>query len=301
MGVGVMENTSVLTGLLYGGFASCLADIITLPVDVTKTRLQLAGASGEAKYKGALDCVVRTVRSEGISALWKGLEPALWRQASYGSMRYGFYSPIKDAIAPGVAKKDLSLHHKIIAGGLSGAFSSAIANPCDLVKVRMQAGPSTTGHTYRWFWPAFADIVRKEGVLGLWKGVGPTCGRATVLAAAELASYDQIKGYFLKKELLKEGIGLHFAVATCAGFIGAFACNPFDVVKSRVMNQPADPKTGRGTLYSGMIDCFGQSVRNEGITSLWKGFIPAWARVGPRVIIIFIVMEQLKKTFEKEK
>lgn len=30
--------------------------------------------------------------------------------------------------------------------------------------------------------------VQEEGVLGLWKGVGPTCGRATVLAAAELAT-----------------------------------------------------------------------------------------------------------------
>ncbi len=46
-----------------------------------------------------------------------------------------------------------------------------------------------------------------------------------------------------------------------------------------------------------MIDCLAKTVKHEGVTALWNGFIPAWARVGPRVVIIFITMEQLKKTF----
>jgi len=36
----------------------------------------------------------------------------------------------------------------------------------------------------------------------------------------------------------------------------------------------------------------------EGPTAFWKGFLPAWARVGPRVTIIFIMMEQLRKRFD---
>jgi len=43
-----------------------------------------------------------TARAEGVGALWKGIEPALWRQASYGSLRYGLYAPIKEQIAPGM-------------------------------------------------------------------------------------------------------------------------------------------------------------------------------------------------------
>ena len=127
------------------------------------------------RYNGALDCIRQTVSKEGVSALWKGLEPALWRQATYGSMRYGFYAPIKDLIQPGVSKKDMPLwvrsamlrpfphchvppvlyvlagclvlllkepvsipfQAKIVAGGGSGALSSALANPTDLVKVRI--------------------------------------------------------------------------------------------------------------------------------------------------------------------
>ena len=39
-----------MKGLLYGGFASMLADVITLPIDTTKTRLQLSGS-------GSIKCV----------------------------------------------------------------------------------------------------------------------------------------------------------------------------------------------------------------------------------------------------
>ena len=58
-----------------------------MPVDVTKTRMQLGGAAGVKAYRGMVHCVTTTVRHEGISALWKGLEPALWRQATYGSVK----------------------------------------------------------------------------------------------------------------------------------------------------------------------------------------------------------------------
>jgi len=153
------------------------------------------------------------------------------------------------------------------------------------------------GKQYRWFWGSLFDIVKHEGWKSLYRGVGPTTARATVLAAAELSSYDDIKQRILRQGWLNEGLNLHFTTACCAGFIAAFACNPFDVAKSRVMNQPVDPN-GKGTLYKNMLDCFTKTIRYEGVRALWKGFIPAWTRVGPRVIIIFICMEQFKKRFD---
>lgn len=56
--------------------------------------------------------------------------------------------------------------------------------------------------------------------------------------------------------------------------------------------------SGQGQLYTGMVDCFRKSVRSEGVTSLWKGFWPNYARVGPRVVIIFTVIEQLREHFD---
>jgi len=242
-------------------------------------------------YKNAFDCAAKTAKAEGVGALWKGIEPALWRQASYGSLRYGLYSPIKDALAPGVEKKDMPLGKKILAGGLSGTLAQGIANPCDVVKVRMiGAGMGGGGGPgYRWFLGAFVDIAQKEGIRGLYSGLGANVGRASTLAAAEMASYDQIKPIMKGRFKLEEGLFLHALTATQAGFIAAFVANPFDVVKSRVMNASGG--------YTGMMDCFAKTIKNEGVASLWKGFIPAWARVGPRVVIAFVTMEQLRMRF----
>ena len=45
------------------------------------------------------------------------------------------------------------------------------------------------------------------------------------------------------------------------------------------------------------MDCFVKSSQSEGIFSLYNGFWPNFGRVVPRVMIVFLVMEQLKKNF----
>ncbi|GBP29721.1 Mitochondrial uncoupling protein Bmcp [Eumeta japonica] len=49
----------------------------------------------------------------------------------------------------------------------------------------------------------------------------------------------------------------------------------------------------RGTLYRGMIDCGQQTVRNEGVLALYKGFVPLWMRLGPWALINWIAFENI--------
>lgn len=74
------------------------------------------------------------------------------------------------------------------------------------------------------------------------------------------------------------------------------ASSPFDVVKSRIMQQPSGPD-GKGLYFKGMTDCFIKSIKTEGVISLWRGFWPNYARLGPRIVIVFVVQEQLKAMF----
>lgn len=50
-------------------------------------------------------------------------------------------------------------------------------------------------------------------------------------------------------------------------------------------------------LYKGSLDCGIQTVRNEGFSALYKGFIPTWFRMAPWNIIFFITYEQLKQFY----
>lgn len=261
----------------YSCVACCAAETATLPVDTAKTRMQV-GAGRE----GAVAVLRRIAAAEGVAAWWSGLAPALLRQSLYGSVRYGAYEPLKRAIGGD------GLAAGLAAGTASGALSSALCTPADVVKVRLQASTyyaSGRRGPYGGLWRALADTWRAEGVRGLYRGMAPTACRASAGAAAELACYDEANRRIAGRWAGARGARLHLAASLCAGFVAAAVMAPFDVLKSRVMN--SEPAVG-------MRRCLVESVRAEGVGCLWRGFWPSYARVGPRVVIIFTLLEQMR-------
>ncbi|KAL9252822.1 Mitochondrial uncoupling protein 3-like protein [Drosera capensis] len=66
------------------------ATTLSCPADVVKTRMmtQAASEEGGQRYKNSYDCLVKTVRSEGVKALWKGFFPT-W--ARLGPWQFVFW------------------------------------------------------------------------------------------------------------------------------------------------------------------------------------------------------------------
>ena len=70
-----------LAGAIAG---SCMA-LVDQPFDTTKVRMQ----ASPSRYAGVLDCVRRTVVSEGVLALYKGVVPALLANSATAALRFG--------------------------------------------------------------------------------------------------------------------------------------------------------------------------------------------------------------------
>lgn len=148
----------------------------------------------------------------------------------------------------------------------------------------------------------FRDIFVQEGVRGLWRGVAPTAQRAAVVAGVQLPVYDGVKLFFLQHGYLSDGDANHLISSFCAGLSACLASNPIDVVRTRMMNQrklKTLPDTSE--IYKSSWHCAVSSVRAEGPMSLYKGFLPAFTRMGPWNIIFFLVYEQQKQTFNAHK
>jgi solute carrier family 25 uncoupling protein 8/9 len=179
--------------------AACFAEVCTIPLDTAKVRLQLqknVAADAAPKYRGLLGTAATIAREEGAAALWKGIVPGLHRQCIYGGLRIGLYEPVKSFYVGKDHVGDVPLTKKIAAGFTTGAIAISIANPTDLVKVRLQAeGKLAPGapRRYAGAMDAYAKIVRQEGFAALWTGIGPNVARNAIINAAELASYDQVK------------------------------------------------------------------------------------------------------------
>uniref|UniRef100_A0A1Y1N499 Mitochondrial uncoupling protein Bmcp n=1 Tax=Photinus pyralis TaxID=7054 RepID=A0A1Y1N499_PHOPY len=270
----------------------------TFPIDTTKTRLQVQGQildaqHAELKYRGMIDCLLKIWRQEGFGALYAGIWPAVLRQATYGTIKFGTYYSLKKLVIRQYGNESVALN--VACAVTAGAVSSAIANPTDVLKVRMQIRGS---HGNVSLVGCFKDVYAQEGISGLWKGVNPTAQRAAVIAAVELPVYDFCKSHLMSA--FGDQVGNHFISSFVASLGSAVASTPIDVVRTRLMNQrnlKVDREISKTHIYKGTVDCFIQTFRNEGFWAFYKGFIPAWFRMGPWNIIFFITYEQLKKLY----
>ncbi|XP_044752680.1 mitochondrial uncoupling protein Bmcp isoform X1 [Coccinella septempunctata] len=283
---------------VYGGLASCVAEFGTFPIDLTKTRLQIQGQvldkkHAVLKYTGMVDCMVKVAKQEGFKALYNGIWPAVLRQSTYGTIKFGTYYSLKDVILKYNNEYEpfmVSLFCAVIAG----AVSSAIANPTDVLKVRMQVqGRSRNVNLVE----CFKEVYTQEGISGLWRGVTPTAQRAAVIAAVELPVYDFCKSRLLS--VFGDSVANHFLSSLVASLGSAVASTPIDVVRTRLMNQRKFKENLKTDtyLYRGTADCFYHTFKYEGFWALYKGFIPTWFRMGPWNIIFFITYEQLKHLY----
>lgn len=305
------KNDLTWRPFVFGGLASVTAECFTFPIDTSKTRLQIQGQASESAtsslrnrvhYRGMSHAISSIVRDEGLRALYFGIKPAVFRQATYGTIKFGVYYRLKSIIM-GSESHDESLFLNVCLGMLAGATSAAITTPTDVLKVRMQAQTGGANHELS-LAACFIDVYRNEGVKGLWRGVGPTAQRAAVVVGVELPVYDCTKHRLLP--YLSDGVYNHFVSSMAAGLATAVASTPIDVVKTRMMNQrnlkphalSASGAAAAGSVYevySGSIDCLLKTLRHEGPSALYKGFIPNWVRLGPWNVIFFITYEQLKK------
>ena len=50
-------------------------------------------------------------------------------------------------------------------------------------------------------------------------------------------------------------------------------------------------------IYKSSLDCGWSTLKTEGLSGLYRGFVPSFMRMGPWNIIFFLVYEQLKASF----
>ncbi|KAJ7547436.1 hypothetical protein O6H91_08G085800 [Diphasiastrum complanatum] len=293
-----------VTMFVLAGISNMCAAAITNPVNVVKVRMQLDGAlfsPQNQNYPGLIRGIIRVAKEENVLSLWKGTGAALLREASYSSIRMGAYEPLKKALG-GDNPVHTPLWIKVTAGACAGVIGSTIANPTDVVMVRMQ-GPEqaslggSSGHwKYRGTFHAFTSIAKQEGIRGLYRGLGPTMQRAALLNSVQVPSYDHTKHTLLNAGLMEEGILCHLASSMTAGLATALAISPVDLLRTRIMQQGIHAD-GSGVLYASSLDCLWKTLQVEGPRSLYKGFVPVWMRIGPHTVITFFIFEQLRKAF----
>ena len=266
-------------------FATCVIQ----PLDMMKTRLQLAG-EGTRVGSNIFTVGRKFIAEEGVLALYRGLDAGLIRQATYTTARLGLHENISQALAtPG---EKLSFAKKVFAGAAAGTLGAFFGNPADLALIRLQSDktlPVEQRRNYKGVVDTFVRIVREEGVTSLWKGAVSTMTRACFLNVGMLATNAELLDQF--QALGYKGFEAKVAASVASGFFASFLSLPFDLAKTRIQKQRPD---ANGVLpYKNLIDCMGKILAKEGIFSFWRGFPTYFTRIAPHVVITLILQDYL--------
>ncbi len=172
-----------------------------------------------------------------------------------------------------------------MAGAITGGVGSIVGNPFDVLKTLAQANQGKSVPLM----VLVGDMYKEQGMAGFYRGVSANIMRACVLNATKMGVYDISKGYVSDATgWSRKDTRTSFCSATLAGFFMTLTVSPFDRIRTNLMNQPTNAK-----IYDGSLDCFAKTIKKDGPLSLWRGFIPIWARFAPTATIQLLTIELL--------
>ena len=348
--------TSAFHDILFGSLAGIVGKFIEYPFDTIKVRLQststpptsvktplpgLQSSPHHPHFTGPLSVLAHAHRTTGLLSLYRGISAPLVGAAIETSSLFFSYRIAKDVLIAtipslqhhkqaqedGRTPEDLPLRILLLSGAASGAFTSLLLTPIELVKCKMQVPVSSTSPQAKPPGPLYliAQIFREHGFLGFWHGQLGTLIREMGGSAAWFGGYEGVKALFLglnerkynEQEIAgppsnqdreaKAELRFHqqLLAGATAGVMYNFTFYPADTIKSRMQTEelssssphsnsasPAMAKTRQAFLATGK-----HVWRVDGLRGFYRGCGITCLRSAPSSAFIFAVYEGLRSRF----
>ncbi|KAK3116991.1 hypothetical protein LTR53_002073 [Teratosphaeriaceae sp. CCFEE 6253] len=268
-----MEKPSSLVTILAGGIAGASETIVTYPAEFIKTRRQLPAAANAS----SLSIARSTVATSGISGIYSGCKVLAVSNALKSGIRfYSFESARTNLplLLPSLAGSPLL---NVYAGLCAGvAESIIIVTPGEAVKTKFihaASGPPSALARLS-LTQMIAQVVQREGILGLWKGLGPVVCKQGTNSVVRFAAFGAIQDRLnaaLEIQKAMGTTGVTFAAGAASGVVTVYASMPFDNIKTRMQCV--------GSTERSMLSCARGMLVDEGVRVFWKATTPRLVRL----------------------
>ncbi|KAH1131578.1 hypothetical protein J1N35_002956 [Gossypium stocksii] len=179
---------------IAGAVAGVSSTLLTYPLELLKTRLTV-----NEDYKNLLDAVAKIVQAEGPGGLYKGLTPSVMGVVPYAASNYFAYDTLRNAYKKAFKKEEIGNVMTLLIGSAAGAISSTATYPLEVARKQMQAG-AINGRQCHNMIQALTSIVEKEGMAGLYRGLGPSCMKLVPAAGISFMCYEACKRILAESE-----------------------------------------------------------------------------------------------------
>ncbi|XP_071329819.1 peroxisomal membrane protein PMP34 [Trachinotus anak] len=187
--------------LLMGIVAGVVNVVLTTPMWVVNTRLKLQGAKfrnedlRQTRYRGIFDAFSHIIANEGVGTLWNGTLPSLILVAN-PAVQFMFYEAMKRKAGKG--GKKISSAEIFLIGAIAKAIATTATYPLQTVQAILRFGQykgdgkdSVIGGLANIF-SLLMDRIKRNGVLGLYKGLEAKLLQTVLTAALMFVVYEKI-------------------------------------------------------------------------------------------------------------
>jgi len=151
---------------LAGATAGAVETMVVWPMEFTKTQIQLDKAK---RFTGMFDCARATVSQNGVFGLYRGMAPVVVGSIPKAGIRFGGFNFVQSKLR--LEDGSITPLRNLGAGMAAGAVEAVVAvTPIETMKTKLIDGNKS-------FFRGVVDIVKAEGVGGLYKGVFATIGK----------------------------------------------------------------------------------------------------------------------------
>ncbi|KAL4070217.1 mitochondrial carrier domain-containing protein [Scleroderma yunnanense] len=272
------------------GAIAGVSEILTFyPLDVVKTRMQLETGKGKHGMIGTLTAIIR---EEGAGRLYRGLVPPLLLEAPKRAVKFASNDFWGKTYLQFTGQSKMTPELSVITGCSAGATESFVVVPFELVKIKLQDKTSTFAGPM----DVVKQVVKKEGILGLYAGMEATFWRHFWWNGGYFGCIHQVRAVLPKAETPQGQLFNNFISGSVGGFVGTVVNTPY-VVKSRI--QGASKAPGVVPKYNWTYPALLTIMREEGPAALYKGFTPKVLRLAPGGGVLLLVVEVTLNLFRK--
>ncbi|KAG1053450.1 hypothetical protein G6F46_007736 [Rhizopus delemar] len=271
----MVDQNKFIVDFLMGGVSAAVSKTAAAPIERVKLLIQnqdemIKQGRLATPYKGIGNCFARTIKDEGIIALWRGNTANVLRYFPTQALNFAFRDKFKRMFNRNKADGYWAwFAGNLASGGLAGASSLLFVYSLDYGRTRLanDAKSASKGGGERQF-SGLIDVYKKtlktDGIAGLYRGFNISCVGIVVYRGLYFGMYDSMKPMMpekLQSSFLATFL-LGWAVTTTAGL----ASYPIDTVRRRMMMT-----SGAAVKYDSSLHAFKEIIAKEGMGSLFKG------------------------------
>ncbi|KAF8483131.1 mitochondrial carrier domain-containing protein [Gautieria morchelliformis] len=225
---------------------------------------------------------LRAERAEGVRGLWKGAGTTLVLGVPSSTCYMLTYDHFVHVLIPHISPSPAAT--PLISGILARTVITSLISPLELLRTNLQSTPPSpeNPHTLPSVISNIRSLVRSQGVLSLWRGLGPSLWRDVPFSGLYWAGYETCKPMFERRG--NKGAQVAFASGSISGTAAALLTSPFD--------------QGR---YTSSLYLLLHIIRTEGVSASFAGLTPRMAKIAPACGIMIACYEGVGTLLTKDK